>query len=55
MVRRIRKPLKYFIDLWIIEDLMIGVGAFDASPIKFQELPIREDRVNGDFPANPKN
>jgi hypothetical protein len=30
----IRKPLKYFIDLWIIENVMIGALAFEAAPIK---------------------
>jgi hypothetical protein len=32
----IRKSLKYFIDLWIIENAMIGVCAFEAAPIKFR-------------------
>jgi hypothetical protein len=30
----IRKPLKYFIDLWMIENVIIGVHAFEAAPIK---------------------
>jgi hypothetical protein len=30
----IRKPLKYFIDLWMIENVMIGGCAFEAVPIK---------------------
>jgi hypothetical protein len=48
----IRKPLKYFIDLWIIENVMIGGRAFEAAPMNFrfvgsfQEFSIRNQRFS---------